>query len=65
MKKKLLALCLMLGGILSAPIAQVQKSGFFIHFQVCNDDPTLSSHDIPRSPVQCPTVSIDDHTLYI
>ena len=39
--------------------------GTLIEWQVRYFDPVIIGHQTPKSPVQAPVASIDDHTLYL
>ena len=39
--------------------------GDLIHCQVRYDHPIVGGNPFPKSPILVPTVSLDDHTLYI
>ena len=61
--KGILLATLMLGGV-SLYAAQSPQSNSVIALQVGIDDPTLEHSGHPRTPINPPAVSIDDHTLY-
>ena len=64
MKKffSILALLLLVGG---AVFAQAPSDVTQLTFQVGFTNPTGSSGERPRSPINPPSASLDDHTLYI
>lgn len=61
--KGFLLATLMLGGV-SLYAAQFPQSSSVIALQVGIDNPTLGHGGHPRTPINPPAVSIDDHTLY-
>lgn len=64
MKKyfSIVALLLLVGG---AVFAQAPSEVTELTFQVGISDPTKSLGEFPRSPINPPSASLDDHTLYI
>ena len=64
MKKifSIVALLLLVGG---AVFAQAPSHVTELTFQVGITDPTGSSGEFPRCPINPPSASLDDHTLYI
>ena len=64
MKKffSILAFLLLVGG---AVFAQAPSDVTQLTFQVGFTNPTGSSGERPRSPINPPSASLDDHTLYI
>ena len=66
MRKLLLTLILSIASNYAFSQMPVLQPGLVIPLQVCvAHDPIIGGIPMPKSPVQCPTVSIDDHTLYI
>ena len=65
MKKKLLLLCIFLGGVFSFLNASEVQDGLRISFQVMGVDPTIGSSNIPRGPIIQPDVYQDGSTLYL
>ena len=62
--KKLLFITLMMLGVGSLH-AQNNQGGSDIDLQVGNVDPTENNGESTRGPIQPPSVSLDDYTIYI
>ena len=64
MKKFFAVLLFVLGGALFSYAQQVLP-GESITFGVANDDGEIFHGEFPRSPIEPPQASIDDHTFYL
>ena len=65
MKKVLFAILLSMTTLHAFSERPVLYWGDLVQLQVQIYDPVVSGNPMPKSPVEAPTVSLDDHTLYI
>ena len=65
MKKTIIIAALCLFGFHAFGQNELNPIGTLLEWQVRPVTPIIGGHPRPKAPVQCPTVSIDDHTLYI